>query len=87
MKRERGFEIAKQLLSEKLIDNYVDKIKIDGDIYKWKLNYLEGIKSEDSNVFLTRVIINKDNLEELKKYKKEYKKVKLKESLIADIYL
>lgn len=78
---------TKQLLSEKLIDNYVDKIKIDGDVYKWKLNYLEGIKSEDSDVFLTRVIINKDNLEELKEYKNEYNKVKLKESLIADIYL
>lgn len=78
---------TKQLLSENLIDNYVDKIKVGGDIYKWKLNYLEGIKSEDSDVFLTRVIINKDNLEELKKYKKEYNKVKLKESLIADIYL
>lgn len=78
---------TKQLLSDKLIDNYVDKIKVDGDVYKWKLNYLDGIKSEDRDVFLTRVIINKDNIEELKKYKKEYNKVKLKESLIADIYL
>ena len=82
-------------VSEEVIDLFVKKIIVREDKFDWKLNYLDGIIEpnlkdellEDSNVFLTRIVITKDDVSRFLEYHKEYRFLRLKEPIKVDIYL
>ena len=82
-------------VSEEVIDLFVKKITIKEDKFDWKLNYLDGIiesilkddLTEDNDIFLTRIVITKDDVTKFLEFHKEYRFLRLKEPIKVDIYL
>lgn len=87
-------------ISDEIIDTFVEKITVRKDVFEWKLNYLNDMnnelsnsiynKEEDTNekgIFLTRIIVTKDNAMEFIENNSEYINVRSDTELIADIYI
>lgn len=83
-------------VSEEVIDMFVKNIIVREDKFDWKLNYLNDLLEEDeddnqlnndNNIFLTRIVITKDDVDRFLEHHKEYKCLRLKESILVDIYL
>ena len=82
-------------VSEEVIDLFVKKITIKEDKFDWKLNYLDGIiesnlkddLTEDNDIFITRIVITKDDVTKFLEFHKEYRFLRLKEPIKVDIYL
>lgn len=88
-------------ISDSLIDTFVEKITVRKDVFEWKLNYLNDMNNEitnnvckndedkenDKGIFLTRVIVTKDNAMQYIEFNQDYKNIRGKTELIADIYI
>lgn len=83
-------------VSEEVIDMFVKNIIVREDKFDWKLNYLNDLLEDDeddnqlnndNNIFLTRIVITKDDVDRFLEHHKEYKCLRLKESILVDIYL
>lgn len=85
-------------VSEDVISSFVKEVVVNEDKYDWKLNYLSEIVNENNiysersledcnDIFLTRIIVTKDDVERFLENHTEYKCLKLKNPLKIDIYL
>lgn len=85
-------------VSEKVVDTFVKRITVREDKFDWKLNYLDEILDSDelsddnslesnSDIFFTRIVITKDDVDRFLEHHKEYKFLRLKEPIKVDIYL
>ncbi|MBO5348563.1 MAG: recombinase family protein [Clostridia bacterium] len=85
-------------ISEDVVDMFVKRIVVREDKFDWKLNYLneileddnlddENIDDNDNDIFLTRIVITKDDIDRFLEQHKEYKFLRLKEPIKVDIYL
>lgn len=85
-------------VSEDVISSFVKEVIVNEDKYDWKLNYLSEIVNENNiyseksledcnGIFLTRIIVTKDDVERFLANHTEYKCLKLKNPLKIDIYL
>ncbi len=85
-------------VSEDVISSFVKQVVVNEDKYDWKLNYLSEIVNENNiyseksledcnGIFLTRIIVTKDDVERFLANHTEYKCLKLKNPLKIDIYL
>ena len=78
---------------------FVKKIVVQENKFDWKLNYLdevlddelffdnEELENIDKDIFLTRIVITKDDVDKFLEHHKEYKYLRLKEHIIVDVYL
>ncbi len=85
-------------VSEDVISSFVKEVVVNEDKYDWKLNYLSEIVNENNiysekslencnGIFLTRIIVTKDDVERFLANHTEHKCLKLKNPLKIDIYL
>lgn len=85
-------------VSDDVISSFVKEVVVNEDKYDWKLNYLSEIVNENNiyseksledcnGIFLTRIIVTKDDVERFLANHTEYKCLKLKNPLKIDIYL
>ena len=85
-------------VSEEVVDTFVKRITVREDKFDWKLNYLDEILDSDelsddnslesnSDIFFTRIVITKDDVDRFLEHHKEYKFLRLKEPIKVDIYL
>lgn len=75
-----------RVVNEDMIDSFVDSIRVYNNRYEWKLSFLKNVDELD-DVFLTRIIINNDDVEKFKSIQSIYKKVRLKNSIAIDVYI
>ena len=80
------------LVSDELIDLFVQKIKIKPNHYEWKLNYLDdifdnNINNEKNDFFLTRILFTQDVANRYLIHSKQFKFFRVKEPIKIDIYL
>lgn len=85
-------------VSEEVVDMFVKNVIVREDKFDWKLNYLNGILEDeelsddnplegDKDIFLTRIVITKDDVDRFIEHHKEYSRLRLKEPIKVDVYL
>ena len=89
---EENLNNTENLVSDELIDLFVQKIKIKPNHYEWKLNYLDdifdnNINNEKNDFFLTRILFTQDVANRYLIHSKQFKFFRVKEPIKIDIYL
>ena len=72
-------------ISDSLIDSLIQKVIIEKDKFTVKINC--GIKSNEEDVLLTKLIITKDNVDEYQRKHHQYKRLRLKQPIIVDVVI
>ncbi|MBE6158434.1 MAG: recombinase family protein [Firmicutes bacterium] len=72
-------------ISDSLIDSLIQKVTVEKDKFIVKINC--GIKSNEEDVLLTKLIITKDNVDEYQRKHHQYKRLRLKQPIIVDVVI
>ena len=72
-------------ISDSLIDGLIQKIIVEQDKFTVKINC--GIKSNEDDVLLTKLIITKDDVDAYQRKHKQYKRLRLKNPIIVDVVI
>ena len=72
-------------ISDSLIDSLIQKVIVEKDKFTVKINC--GIKSNEEDVLLTKLIITKDNVDEYQRKHHQYKRLRLKQPIIVDVVI
>lgn len=71
------------MISDKMIDFIIDKVKVQKD------KFIVKLKCGDykNDILLTKTIITKDDVKNFESKHKDYKKLRLKNSIMVDVYI
>ena len=72
-------------ISDKLIDDLIKQVEVEDDRFIVKLNCSKH--EDEENTLITKFIIDKDDLKELERKNTIYKRLRMKEPIIVDIYI